>query len=116
MYPNPIKSLVNKQLQSSYQPVMELNRLVLTNLEQITHYQLESLKFYADFGLSQVQQLTQLENKADLESYAKKQSESLAALGQQLTADIQQFHRMNTEVKTALMRYMQSHSSKPFIP
>jgi len=114
MYKPQFTNILGDQLMNAYQPAMALNRTVLDGLEKLTNYQLESIRFYTDFGLNQVQQLANLEGNSDLKAYTRQQTESLSQLGKQLTSDIHRFHLINNEIKSSVMQCL--HSSSPHAP
>ncbi len=110
----PLLSQHNQaMLKQQYKPVIDLNRSMLSGLEKLTQFQLESMQFYADFGLKQVQLLMELKASSDLGNYTQQQMEKLDLLGKQLSEDTQRFHHINQHLKSSVMQYLQTSTYRP---
>lgn len=70
-------------------PSRELNKLVISTLEQLTATQLSSLREYTELNLGQLKAAADIASVEDLQEYMNKQKDFLKTLGEKLAADAQ---------------------------
>ena len=70
-------------------PSRELNKLIISTLEQLTSTQLASLREYTELNLGQLKAAADISSPEDLKEYMEKQKDFLKTLGEKMAADAQ---------------------------
>lgn len=70
-------------------PSRELNKLIISTLEQLTATQFASLREYTELNLGQLKAAAEIRSTEDIQEYVRKQQDYLKTLGEKLAADAQ---------------------------
>ncbi len=70
------------------EPVQKLNQQAVATVEKLAAHQLESLKTYADIGVSQLKAAAEMKDIEGLQNFVFKQSDVLRAFGECVISDI----------------------------
>lgn len=78
-------------------PSVELNKLVIAKLEQLTALQLGSLRDYAELNFGQLKAASNVAGPEELQAYLKQQQEFLRTVSEKLAADAQALAALGKE-------------------
>jgi phasin family protein len=70
-------------------PSRELNKLIISTLEQLTTTQLASLREYTELNLGQLKAAADISSTEDLKEFLNKQKDFLKTVGEKMAADAQ---------------------------
>jgi phasin family protein len=94
---NQITDSLKDQSAKMLAPALELNKLAIAKLEQLTALQLGSLRDYAELNFGQLKAASSIASPEDLKDYLGKQKEFLRTLGEKLAADSQALAALGKE-------------------
>lgn len=97
-------------------PSRELNKLIISKLEQLTAIQLSSLREYADLNIGQLKAASEITTAEDLQEYYRKQQEFLRTLGEKLAADAQAMAAIGKEFSEEAQKIAMKGLSGPAKP
>jgi phasin family protein len=91
------KSNQNKQLEAVIAPVVEFNKLVLSNAEAAFNLQMASIQAYTQMGLKNLSAGFEVKNPEDFKAYAENQKAVAQEVTAQVTADVKALGEMNAK-------------------
>lgn len=85
----------SSQMTQALTPVREAQGKVLDHVAKVADFQVEAMKHYSDLGLSTLRALAEVKDPQSLQAYVSKQTEVTKSLGEQISADLNQFVKIN---------------------
>jgi len=89
----------NEQVKKLYAPIVNLNKLLLRNTEKLTEQSLSTIKTYAELGINQLHEVSQVSDAQSLSSFSAKQAEWLNTVSKQLLEDAQRLTNLGNELR-----------------
>ncbi|WP_027966282.1 phasin family protein [Halomonas halocynthiae] len=99
---------LNDQTRQLFEPMRKLNSLMLSNMQRMTEYQMESMQRYSQMGTERMRDAAaQLSDKPAMseqgvKALSARQAEVMSELSQQLMEDANAFSEMNLQFKSEL--------------
>lgn len=86
MYTEAFKSF-SDQTEKTITPFIKFNRLVAKNIEQLTDFQLNSVRTYSDLCISQIKAAAEIKDPTSLASFNSNQLATFAKISEQISED-----------------------------
>lgn len=89
----------NEQARQLFQPMRQLNALMLDNMERLTQYQLESLKHYSQMGTARMRHASEIADADGMRDFGTRQAEMMNELSRQVLEDARVMGEMSLAFK-----------------
>lgn len=97
-----ILDALNEQTRQLFEPVRKFNSLMLSNMEKLTQYQMESMKRYSQLGTERLRDASEVDDADDLRDFGTRQVEMINALSRQMLEDAQALSELSLQFKAEL--------------
>lgn len=106
MINNFFTDTLKEQARKLHDPLHNVNKAMLSNLERITEFSLTTARNYADLGLKQLQAVTSIKDPESLSAFQSSQAQLLTQLNQMVLKDAERLNELGTQLRNDLTRVM----------
>ncbi|MFV8835482.1 TIGR01841 family phasin [Aquisalimonas sp.] len=97
----------NTQFEQMLNPVRKAQSTMLDHVARITDFQMEAVKHYSELGIDNLRALKDVNDPQSLQAYVTKQTEVAKSLGEKVTADMNEFVKINRGFAEQLQKLAQ---------
>lgn len=97
---------LKEQARKLQDPMHNVNKAMLSNLERITEFSLTTARNYADLGLKQLQAVTSIKDPDSLTAFQSSQTQLLTQLNQMVLKDAERLNELGTQLRNDLAQVM----------
>ena len=96
----------NESAQKMFEPWTKLNQAFLKNAEMMTEFSLNTIKTYAEMGLDNMRQVSEIDSPEAAKDFSSKQAEMLNTISQKMLADAQRMTELGSSMHDDVMKVM----------
>lgn len=97
---------LKEQARKLQDPMHNVNKAMLGNLERITEFSLTTARNYADLGLKQLQVITSIKDPDSLTAFQSSQAQLLTQLNQMVLKDAERLNELGNQLRNDLGQLM----------
>ncbi|WP_201585366.1 phasin family protein [Psychrobacter jeotgali] len=104
--PQDYMNQFNESTQKMFEPWTKLNQAFLKNAEMMTEFSLNTIKSYAEMGLENMRQVSEIDSPESAENFSNKQAEMINNISQKMLADAQRMTELGSSMHDEIMQVM----------
>ncbi|MGM8887876.1 phasin family protein [Psychrobacter sp. 1U2] len=96
----------NESAQKMFEPWTKLNQAFLKNAEMMTEFSLNTIKTYAEMGLENMRQVSEIDSPEAAKDFSSKQAEMLNTISQKMLSDAQRMTELGSNMHDDVMKVL----------
>lgn len=100
-----------EQAKTMYAPMSKFNSLFVDNMEKMTEFQLNAIKSYADMGVEQLKQASEIKDAESMQAFTTAQAEAASSLNKKIMDDAKALSDMAMDFKAKVEGIMEETRS-----
>ena len=104
--PQDYMNQFNESAQKMLDPWTKLNQHFLKNTEMMTEFSLDTIKTYAEMGLENMRQVSEIDSPEAAKDFSSKQAEMLNTISQKMLADAQRLTELGSNMHDDVMKVL----------
>jgi phasin family protein len=92
----------NDQAKAMYAPMTKFNSLLVESMEKMTEFQLNTIKSYAEIGLSQMKNAVSIQDAEGLRQFTASQAEATSIINKKILEDAKAMSDMAADFRTKI--------------
>jgi len=96
----------NESAQKMFEPWTKLNQAFLKNAEMMTEFSLSTIKTYAEMGLENMRQVSEIDSPESAKDFSSKQAEMLNTISQKMLSDAQRMTELGSNMHDDVMKVL----------
>ncbi|WP_420591323.1 phasin family protein [Bacterioplanoides sp.] len=100
-----------EQAKTMYAPMSKFNSLFVDNMEKMTEFQLNAIKSYADMGVEQMKQASEIKDAESMQAFTTAQAEAASSLNKKIMDDAKALSDMAMDFKAQVEGIMEEARS-----
>ncbi len=104
MMNNIFTDSIKEQVRRFQDPVQHMAQAMVSNLEKVTEFSLNTARSYADLGIKQLHALAEIKDAESLSSFHSSQTKLLGELNQQLLKDAERLTELGAQLRNDLVK------------